>query len=79
VINNQTNEIAGWMFPHVPPYPNLGNDLARFRVPVELIERESNVNYAFPPTAKELNPGSEWAVDFGKLTQAKRAKCGRSE
>ena len=79
VINNQTNEIAGWMFPHVPPYPNLGNDLTRFRVPVELIERESNVNYAFPPSAKELNPGSEWTVDFGNLTKAKRAKCGRSE
>jgi endonuclease G len=79
VINNQTNEIAGWMFPHVPPYPNLGNDLTRFRVPVDLIEQESRVNYAFPPTAKELNPGSEWTVDFGNLTRAKRAKCGRSE
>jgi endonuclease G len=79
VINNQTNEIAGWMFPHAAPYPNLGNDLTRFRVPVELIERESNVNYAFPPTHRELNPGSEWTVDFGDLTRAKRAKCGRSE
>jgi endonuclease G len=79
VINNQTNEIAGWMFPHVPPYPNLGNDLTRFRVPVDLIEQESRVNYAFPPTAKELNPGQEWTVDFGDLTRAKRAKCGRSE
>jgi len=25
-----------------------------------------------------LNPGQEWAVDFGALTKAKRAKCGAS-
>jgi endonuclease G len=79
VIDENTGQYAGWMFPHVPPYPNLGNDLTRFRVPVDLIEQESKVNYAFPPTAKELNPGSEWTVDFGNLTKAKRAKCGRSE
>ena len=76
VINNQTNEVAGWLFPHVAPYPNLGNDLTRFRVPVDLIERESNVNFAFPPTHRELNPGAEWAVDFGALTAQKRKLCG---
>ena len=27
-------------------------------------------------TAIELQPGTEWPVDFGKLTQAKRQKCG---
>ena len=32
----------------------------------------------FPPKLKELAPGQEWPVDFGKLTQAKRAKCGKS-
>ena len=76
VINNQTNEVAGWEFPHVAPYPNLGNDLTKFRVPVAQIMQTSGVRYAFPANAVELAPGKEWPVDFGKLTQAKRSKCG---
>jgi endonuclease G len=76
VINNQTKEIAGWAFPHVAPYPNLGNDLTKFRVPVQQIEQQAGVQYAFPQGAIELQPGKEWPVDFGALTKAKRAKCG---
>jgi len=76
VINNQTHEIAGWMFPHTKPYVNLGNDLTRFRVPVDQIEKIAGVQYKFPTNARELNPGQEWPVDFGALTKAKRAKCG---
>ena len=75
-INNQTNEVAGWEFPHVSPYPNLGNDLTKFRVSVAQIMQTAGVKYAFPANAVELPPGREWAVDYGKLTQAKRAKCG---
>lgn len=76
VINNATGEIAAWYFPHVPPYPNLGNDLTKFRVEVLQLEQKVGVKYAFPPNAKELAPGKEWPVNFGALTQAKRAKCG---
>ena len=76
VINNQTNEVAGWEFPHVAPYPNLGNDLTKFRVPVAQIMQTAGVKYAFPQNAIELAPGKEWSVDFGALTNAKRAKCG---
>jgi endonuclease G len=76
VINNKTNEVAGWMFPHVAPYPNLGNDLTKFRMPVTDIMKQAGVTYAFPQGAKELAPGKEWPVDFGALTKAKRAKCG---
>jgi endonuclease G len=79
VINNQTKEIAGWGFPHIAPYPNLGNDLTKFRLPVSQIQTQANVKFAFPPDAKELNPGKEWPVDFGALTNAKRAKCGKAE
>jgi len=79
VINNQTNETAGWAFPHTAPYPNLGNDLTRFRLPISQIQQAAGVQFAFPPSAQELNPGQEWPVDFGKLTQTKRAKCGRSD
>jgi endonuclease G len=76
VINNQTNEVAGWQFPHVAPYPNLGNDLRTFRKPVSQIMTEAGVLFHFPANAKELAPGAEWVVDYGALTKAKRAKCG---
>jgi len=76
VINNNTGALAGWYFPHVPPYPNLGTDLTKFRVPVAQIQQVAGVQFAFPANARELNPGQEWPVDFGALTNAKRAKCG---
>ena len=76
VINNQTKEIAGWAFPHTAPYPNLGNDLTKFRLPIQQIEQVAGVQFAFPQGAVELPPGKEWQVDFGALTNAKRAKCG---
>jgi len=79
VINNNTRQVAGWLFPHVPPYPNLGNDLTVFRKPVAQIMQEAGVRYAFPPNPIELAPGQEWPVDFGALTNAKRAKCGKAD
>jgi endonuclease G, mitochondrial len=79
VINNATKEIAGWGFPHTKPYVNLGNDLTKFRVPVATIMQQAGVQYAFPAGAKEIAPGQEWPVDYGALTNAKRAKCGKSD
>jgi endonuclease G len=78
VINNATGEVAGWRFPHTKPYVNLGNDLTKFRQPIANIMQEAGVQYKFPANTKELNPGSEWPVDFGALTNAKRAKCGKN-
>lgn len=76
VINNQTQEVAGWGFPHNAPYPNLGNDLTKYRVPVAQIQQLAGVTYSFPAGAKEIPVGQEWPVDYGALTNAKRAKCG---
>lgn len=76
VINNQTNEVAGWSFPHVAPYPNLGNDLTKFRVPIATIESAANIKFSFPANVVELPAGKEWLVDFGVLTKLKRSKCG---
>jgi endonuclease G len=78
VINNNTKQIAGWRFPHTKPYVNLGNDLTKFRQPVANIMQEAGVKYAFPAGAVEIAPGAEWPVNFGALTNAKRAKCGKS-
>jgi len=79
VVNNQTKQIAGWAFPHTKPYVNLGNDLTVFRKPIADIEKLAGVDYKFPVGAVELQPGSEWPVNFGALTNAKRAKCGKSD
>lgn len=79
VINNATGEVAGWAFPHTKPYVNLGNDLTKFRLPISQIQTTAGVQYKFPANAKELNPGSEWTVDYGALTNAKRAKCGKAD
>jgi endonuclease G len=78
VINQATSQIAGWLFPHTKPYQNLGNDLTKFRLPVSQIQTMANVKFAFPANATEINPGAEWPVNFGALTNAKRAKCGAS-
>jgi len=79
VINNNTKQVAGWAFPHVAPYPNLGNDLTAFRKTIAQIQQEAGVKYALPSGFKEIAPGQEWPVDFGALTNAKRAKCGRAD
>jgi endonuclease G len=79
VINNTTKEIAGWAFPHTKPYVNLGNDLTKFRMMISSIESKAGVKYAYPAGAKEVSPGAEWPVDYGALTNAKRAKCGASK
>jgi DNA/RNA endonuclease G (NUC1) len=76
VVNNATGEIAGWEFPHVAPYPNLGNDLTKFRKPIAQIEADAGIKYPFPQNAREINPGQEWPVNFGQLTTMKRQKCG---
>lgn len=76
VINNTTKEAAGWEFPHTAPYPNLGNDLTKFRTPIKQIQQDAGVTFAFPLVYKELTAGQEWKVDFGALTKAKQTKCG---
>ena len=78
VINQATGEVAGWSFPHTKPYVNLGNDLTKFRMPIAQIQQTAGVQYKFPANAKEIAPGAEWPVDFGALTNAKRAKCGKN-
>ena len=78
VINQATGEVAGWAFPHTKPYVNLGNDLTKFRMPIAQIQQTAGVQYKFPANAKEIAPGTEWPVDYGALTNAKRAKCGKN-
>jgi endonuclease G len=67
VINNQTKEYAGWVSLHVEPYPNLGNDLTKFRVPVQQILGQAGVNFALPARRKNyhlvLNASRFWCFN----------------
>lgn len=75
VINNETHEVAGWKFPHEYPYQDLGTNLKLYRTPIAQIQKEAGVNFAYPKTARELNPGEEWPVSYGNLTNSKRSVC----
>jgi hypothetical protein len=48
-------------------------------MPINQIQTQAGVQYKFPAGAKEISPGSEWPVDYGALTNAKRAKCKRAD
>lgn len=76
VIDDTTKQAAAWEFPHVEPYPNLGTDLSKYRVSVAQIEKLSGIKFPLPAGLTELPVGKEWPVDFGKLTTAKKKKCG---
>jgi hypothetical protein len=75
VINNNTKEIAGWMFEHKSYDP----DISKVRAPIATIEKAAGFKFEYPAGAKELPAGKEWPVDFGKLSQAKRIKCGSND
>lgn len=72
VINQNTRQMAGWYFKHEG---GQGNDLTRVRASIAQIQQKASVTFAFPAGAQELPAGGEWKVDFGALTNAKRAKC----
>ena len=76
VINQSTGAMAGWYFKHEG---GQGNDLTKVRASISAIQQKAGVQFAFPANARELPVGQEWPVDFGALTNAKRAKCKSSE
>jgi len=72
VVNQNTKQAAGWYFKHEG---NQGNDLTKVRASIAAIQQKAGTIFAFPPGVTELSVGSEWPVDYGALTNAKRAKC----
>jgi endonuclease G len=72
VINQSTGASAGWYFNHEG---GQGNDLTKNRAAISAIQNKAGVQFKFPPGFHELAPGAEWPVDYGALTNAKRAKC----
>ena len=75
VVNQATGAAAGWYFKHEG---NQGNDLTKVRASIGQIQEKAGIRFGFPANFKELPAGQEWPVDFGALTNAKRAKCKNS-
>ena len=73
VIDSSTNEVAGFIFPHVG---NQGNNLLVVRATVASVEQQTGVKFSLPVAAKELPLTQLWAMDFGTLTKAKKTTCG---
>jgi endonuclease G len=72
VINNQTKEVAGWVFPNSA----IGdNDIVTLRTSVSKITKLTSISFKLPTKSKEIDPGKEWPVNFGALTKASAAKC----
>ena len=76
VIDTTTNEVAGFLFPHIG---NQGNDLTKVRAPISQIQQLSGVTFSYPANASELPMNQLWPVDYGVLTKAKQAKCKSAE
>ena len=55
----------------------MGTDLTKYRVSIAAIQKEAGIIIPLPSNAQEVPVGKEWTVDFGALTNAKRAKCGK--
>ena len=72
VIDTTTNEVAGFLFPHIG---NQGNDLTKVRASIGQIQQLAGVQFAYPANAVELPLNYIWPVDYKALTDAKRAKC----
>jgi len=72
VTDTVTGEVMAFAFKHEG---GQGNNLVAMRVSLDAVEKASGVAFAFPATAKEVPGGQIWPVDYGALTNAKRAKC----
>lgn len=76
IVDTTTNEVAGFLFPHIG---NQGNDLTKVRASIAQIEQNAGIKFAYPANATELPLTQIWPVDYGILTKAKKEKCGKSE
>ena len=72
VVDGTTGEVAGFLFPQTG---NQGNDLTRVRATVAQIQQQTGVDFGITADQKELALNQLWPVDFGALTNSKKAVC----
>jgi endonuclease G len=72
VTDTVTGEVMAFAFKHEG---GQGNDLVKVRASLDAIEKASGIAFSFPANAKEVPLTQIWPVDYGALTNAKRAKC----
>lgn len=72
VIDNKTKEVLAFIFPHKG---SQGNDLDVVRSTVAEVERQTGLKFPLPAGAVLTKTVKDFPVDYGALTNAKRAKC----
>lgn len=72
LVDNKTKEVLAFIFPHKG---GQGNDLEVVRTSVEDIQRQTGLKFPLPAGAVFTKTTKDFPVDFGALTNAKRAKC----
>ena len=76
VIDQQTNEVLAYIFPQKG---DLGNDLTKFQVTVAQAEAQSGLTFPVPHSVNKTVKTTQWPVDYGKFTSAKKATCGHAD
>jgi endonuclease G len=72
VIDQNTNEVLAFLFPHKE---NQGNDLTVVQVTVADVEKASGITFALPPGANKNTKSPLWPVDFKSVADNKKAVC----
>jgi endonuclease G len=72
LIDNKSREVLAFIFPHKG---GQGNDLDVVLSTVAEIERQTGIKFPLPQAAVLNKKTKDFPVDFGALTNAKRAKC----
>ena len=73
VIDQQTNETLAYIFPQAG---DLGNNLTKFQVTVSQVESQSGLTFAVPQGVNKNSKYTQWPVDYGQFTNARKQKCG---
>jgi endonuclease G len=72
VIDNKTKEVLAFLFEHKG---GQGNDITTVQSTVAKIEAETGLKFPLPQGAVLNKSAKDFPVNFGALTNAKRAKC----
>jgi endonuclease G len=72
ILDTQTREAMGFMFMH---QGGQGNDLVKVRKSILEIQLATGLEFKFPPNSVEVPLNQIWPVDYGALTNSKRAVC----
>lgn len=76
LVNLSKKEYWIWYIPHTKPYPTLGNDIMKFRVPLKYLETQTKLKFKFSSEYREVLLDRELEVDFKGFNHVKHKACG---